>query len=410
MGRAAELNNKPEILSPAGDRECLEAAVDFGCDAVYVGGQTFGMRAGPKNFDMQGLADAVKYAHNGGSKLYLTCNTVPTNDEAEAYPKFIAEAYDAGIDAAIIADIGVMAMTKKHAPGLDIHMSTQVGIMNYTTANELYRLGAKRIVLAREVPLRDIAVIRRNIPEDMEIEVFVHGAMCVSFSGRCLLSKYMTGRDANRGQCAQPCRWNYHLIEEQRPGVSYDITEDERGTYILNAKDLCMIDHLDDLIDAGVSSMKIEGRAKSAYYTATMTNAYKKALGYALDGKKVPESIVNEVYRVSHRPYCTGFFYDHDNAEQYYPDSQYCRDYEFAGIIDGYENGRLLITLRNYFTLDQELEVLPPKGEPVVFTPSEMFDKNEEPVRAANRAMDRYYIPYGSAFPPKSIIRAKNNR
>ena len=410
MGRAAELNNKPEILSPAGDRECLEAAVDFGCDAVYVGGQTFGMRAGPKNFDMQGLADAVKYAHNGGSKLYLTCNTVPTNDEAEAYPKFIAEAYDAGIDAAIIADIGVMAMTKKHAPGLDIHMSTQVGIMNYTTANELYRLGAKRIVLAREVPLRDIAVIRRNIPEDMEIEVFVHGAMCVSFSGRCLLSKYMTGRDANRGQCAQPCRWNYHLIEEQRPGVSYDITEDERGTYILNAKDLCMIDHLDDLIDAGVSSMKIEGRAKSAYYTATMTNAYKKALGYALDGKKVPESIVNEVYRVSHRPYCTGFFYDHDNAEQYYPDSQYCRDYEFAGIIDGYENGRLLITLRNYFTLDQELEVLPPKGEPVVFTPSEMFDKNEEPVRAANRALDRYYIPYGSAFPPKSIIRAKNNR
>ena len=404
------MNDIPEILSPAGDIECLEAAVDFGCDAVYVGGQSFGMRAGPKNFDSEGLAAAVEYAHKNGAKLYLTCNTVPTNDEAEQFPRFIAEAYETGIDAAIIADIGVLAMTRRYAPGLDIHMSTQVGIMNYTTANELYKMGAKRVVLAREVPLSDIARIRKNIPSDMEIEVFVHGAMCVSFSGRCLLSKYMTGRDANRGQCAQPCRWNYHLIEEQRPGVSYDITEDERGTYILNAKDLCMIDHLGDLLEAGVSSLKIEGRAKSAYYTATVTNAYKKALGYAVNGQKIPESIVNEVYRVSHRPYCTGFFYDHDNAEQYYPDSQYCRDYEFAGIIDGYENGRLLITLRNYFTLDQKLEILPPKGEPVVFTPTEMYDKNEEPVKAANRAMDRYFIPYDRAFPPKSIIRAENKK
>lgn len=400
------MNKIPEILSPAGDRECLEAAVDFGCDAVYVGGQSFGMRAGPKNFDMQGLADAVKYAHDHGVKLYLTCNTVPTNEEADAYPAFITEAYETGIDAAIIADLGVMAMTKKHAPKLDIHMSTQVGIMNYTTANELYRLGAKRIVLAREVPLKDIAVIRKNIPADMDIEVFVHGAMCVSFSGRCLLSKYLTGRDANRGQCAQPCRWNYHLIEDMRPGESYDITEDERGTYIFNAKDLCMIEHLDDLIEAGVSSLKIEGRAKSAYYTATMSNAYKKALGHALNGRKVPEDITKEVFRVSHRPYCTGFFYDHEDAEQYYPDSRYCRDWDFGGTIDGYEDGRLLITLRNYFTLDMELEVLPPKGESVVFTPTEMYDKDGLPVRAANRAMDRYYIPYASEFPPKSIIRA----
>lgn len=396
----------PEILSPAGDRECLEAAVDFGCDAVYVGGTSFGMRAGPKNFDSEGLAYAVKYAHDAGAKLYLTCNTVPTNDEAEQYPDFIAAAYEIGIDAAIIADIGVMAMTRKYAPKLDIHMSTQVGIMNYTTANELYRLGAKRIVLAREVPLTEIKRIRKNIPEDMEIEVFVHGAMCVSFSGRCLLSKYLTGRDANRGQCAQPCRWNYHLIEDMRPGESYDITEDERGTYILNAKDLCMIGHLNDLLDAGVSSLKIEGRAKSAYYTATMTNAYKKALMVALKGEKVPNIISGEVMKVSHRPYCTGFFYEHDDAEQYYPDSSYCRDWEFVGTVDGYEDGRLLITLRNYFRLDQELEVLPPKGEPIPFSPTEMYDKNEEPVTAANRAMDRYYIPFDVPLPQKSLIRA----
>ncbi|MBP5604460.1 MAG: U32 family peptidase, partial [Ruminiclostridium sp.] len=238
----------PEILTPAGEPECLEAAVDFGCDAVYVGAKQFGMRAGSKNFDAGSLYSSVKYAHDHGVKVYLTCNTTPTNEETEQYPRFISEACETGIDAAIIADLGVMSLTKRYAPKLHIHMSTQVGIMNYETANELYRLGAKRIVLAREVPLKDIAVIRKHIPDDMEIEAFVHGAMCVSFSGRCLLSKYLTGRDANRGECAQPCRWNYHLIEETRPGEMYDITEDERGTYILNAKDLCMIEHLDDLI------------------------------------------------------------------------------------------------------------------------------------------------------------------
>ena len=404
------MNNIPEILSPAGDRECLEAAVDFGCDAVYVGGQTFGMRAGSKNFSIEQLADAVKYAHNGGAKVYLTCNTVPTNDEAEAFPEFIAAAYETGIDAAIIADLGVMAMTKRYAPKLDIHMSTQVGIMNHTTANELYRLGAKRVVLARETSLSDIARIRKNIPDDLEIEVFVHGAMCVSFSGRCLLSKYLTNRDANRGECAQPCRWKYYLTEEQRPGELFEITEDHRGTYVFNAKDLCMLGHLDDLIEAGVSSLKIEGRAKSAYYTAVMSNAYKKALGYALNGEKVPDNILSEAYRVSHRPYCTGFFYDHGDAEQHYEDSGYYREYDFAGIIDGYENGMLNITQRNFFTLDSRLEILPPKGDPVVFEPAEMFDSQMTATRKANRAVERYYIPYHTAFPPKSIIRAEHKQ
>ena len=404
------MTDTPELLSPAGDRECLEAAVDFGCDAVYVGGTSFGMRAGPKNFDMQGLAEAVQYAHDGGSRIYLTCNTVPTNDEAAAYPRFIAEARETGIDAVIAADIGVMGMTKKYAPGLDIHMSTQVGIMNYETAAELYRLGAKRVVLAREVSLSEIAKIRKNIPSDMDIEVFAHGAMCVSFSGRCLLSKYLTGRDANRGACAQPCRWKYFLTEETRPGEQYEMTEDERGTYILNAKDLCMIDHIPDLLEAGVSSLKIEGRAKSAYYSAVVTNAYKKAIEYAVKGEKLPEAISGEVYKVSHRPYCTGFFYEHSDAEQFYPSSGYFRDYEFVGTVDKWENGVLHITQRNYFTLDNVLEILPPKGEPYVFRPTEMFNSEGLSVTVANHAMEKLTLPCPVEYPPKSIIRTEKKK
>lgn len=399
------MNNIAELLSPAGDYECLEAAVDYGCDAVYLGGTSFGMRATPKNFDMEGLQKAVSYAHERGAKVYLTCNTVPTNDEAERFPDFIAEAQKTGIDAVIAADIGVMAMVRKFAPGLDIHASTQVGIMNHETAKELYRLGANRIVLAREVSLSEIARIRKNIPSDMEIEAFVHGAMCVSFSGRCLLSKYLVNRDANRGACAQPCRWKYFITEEKRQGQNYEITEDDRGTYILNAKDLCMIEHIDDLLEAGVTSLKIEGRAKSSYYVATVTNAYRKALDCAYKGEKPPKWVLDEVYKVSHRRYCTGFFYNHEDADQYYEDSGYFREYDFCGVINGYENGALDITQRNYFTLDDPLEILPPKGEPVPFNPQEMYNLKGESVRIANHATEQLKIPYPAAFPKNSIIR-----
>ncbi len=394
-----------ELLSPAGDYECLEAAVDYGCDAVYLGGTEFGMRAGPKNFDTETLEKAVKYAHDRNVKVYLTCNTVPTNDEAEAFPEFIKSAAKTGIDAVIVADIGVMAMVKKYAPDLDIHMSTQVGIMNYETANELYRLGARRIVLARETSLKEIRRIRDNIPEDMEIEAFVHGAMCVSFSGRCLLSKYLVDRDANRGACAQPCRWRYFITEEKRIGQDYEIVEDNRGTYILNAKDLCMIEHIKELLDAGVTSLKIEGRAKSSYYVATVTNAYRCALDSVYKNENPPKWVLDEVYKVSHRRYCTGFFFNHDDAEQYYEDSGYFREYDFAGVIDGYENGVIKMTQRNYFTLDDELEILSPKCEPVRFTPSEMFNDKGESVRIANHATEKLTIPYGMEFPKNSILR-----
>jgi len=394
-----------ELLSPAGDYECLEAAVDYGCDAVYLGGTSFGMRAGPKNFDKDALCSAVKYAHDRGVKVYLTCNTVPTNDEVEAFPDFIKEASETGIDAVIVADIGVMAMVKKYAPNLDIHMSTQVGIMNYETANELYRLGARRIVLAREVSLKEIRRIRENIPDDMEIEAFVHGAMCVSFSGRCLLSKYLVDRDANRGACAQPCRWRYFITEEKRIGQDYEIYEDNRGTYILNAKDLCMIEHIKELLDAGVTSLKIEGRAKSSYYVATVTNAYRNALDAVYKGEEPPSWVVDEVYKVSHRRYCTGFFFEHDDAEQYYEDSGYFREYDFAGVVDGYENGIIHLTQRNYFTLDDELEILSPDCEPVRFNPTEMFNDKGESVRIANHATEKLTIPYSRGFSKNSILR-----
>ncbi len=394
-----------ELLSPAGDYECLEAAVDYGCDAVYLGGTSFGMRAGPKNFDEEALEKAVKYAHERNVKVYLTCNIVPTNDEAEAFPEFIKKAQSAGIDAVIVADIGVMGMVKKYAPGLDIHMSTQVGIMNYETANELYRLGARRIVLAREVSLEEIKRIRKNIPEDMEIEAFVHGAMCVSFSGRCLLSKYLVDRDANRGACAQPCRWRYFITEEKRIGQNFEMFEDNRGTYILNAKDLCMIEHIKELLDAGVTSLKIEGRAKSSYYVATVTNAYRCALDSVYKNEEVPQWVLDEVYKVSHRRYCTGFFYNHDDAEQYYEDSGYFREYDFAGVVDGYENGILHLTQRNYFTLDDELEILSPGCEPVRFKPEEMFNDKGESVRIANHAIEKLTFPYPDSFPKNSILR-----
>lgn len=394
-----------ELLSPAGEYESLEAAVDYGCDAVYLGGQFFGMRANPKNFSLEELSRAVSYAHERGVKVYLTCNTVPTNDEIDLYPNFIRSAAETGIDAAIIADLGVLALTKKHAPDLEIHMSTQVGIMNYETANELYRLGAKRVVLAREASLKDLRRIRKNTPPELELEVFVHGAMCVSFSGRCLLSKYLAKRDANRGECAQPCRWKYYLTEETREGERYEMTEDERGSYILNARDLCMIEHLPELLEAGADSLKIEGRAKSAYYTAIVTNAYRCALDHALRCEPAPAWTRSEVDKVSHRPYCTGFFFQKEDAEQYYESSGYFRSYDFVGTIDECAEGKVTVIQRNHFTLDDELEVLCPGHDPIRFTPKEMYNEKGERVTVANHAMERLTFPCEISFPKNSILR-----
>lgn len=304
-------NNLLEVLAPVGDMERLYAALDFGADAVYLGGTAFGMRAASASFDAELLKKACDEAHSRGKRVYLTCNTLPHNDEIVHLEQFVNDALAAGVDAMIANDIGVFSLIKKYAPDMEIHVSTQAGIVNYVTANEFYNMGAKRVVLARELSLEEIAEIRAKTPKDLEIECFVHGAMCVSFSGRCLLSQYLVNRDANRGECAQPCRWGYHLMEEKRTNEFYPVFEDEKGTYILNAKDMCMLNHIDKLAEAGVNSFKIEGRAKSSYYVSVITNAYRKAMDiYKSDPEhfELPQWLKDEVFKVSHRAYCTGFF------------------------------------------------------------------------------------------------------
>ena len=310
---------KPEVLSPAGDSECLDAALMYGADAVYLAKKDFGMRAAPKNFTQGELLEACKKAHSLGRRIYLTCNTLPHNRELSALPDFAREASEAGVDAFIVSDIGVMSVLKEHAPNVDIHISTQAGIVNYASAGELYKMGASRVVLARELSLDEIKQIRDNTPPELEIETFVHGAMCVSFSGRCLLSQYLTGRDANRGECAQPCRWSYALMEQTREGTYFPIEESDGGTYILNAKDLCMINHIDSLARAGITSFKIEGRAKSSYYVAVITNAYRAAVDELMkdpDGYNPPKWITDEVNKVSHREYSCGFFFGQPENSQ----------------------------------------------------------------------------------------------
>ena len=402
-----------EVLAPAGDTERLDAALDFGADAVYLGGTAFGMRAGPKNFDEAALKAAVDKSHSRGVKVYLTCNTLPRNNEIPSFEGFIKYACECGVDAVIVADLGLMSLIKKYTPDMEIHMSTQTGIVNYVTARELYDMGAKRVVLARELSLDEVAEIRAKTPKDMEIEVFVHGAMCVSFSGRCLLSSYLVNRDANRGQCAQPCRWGYHLMEEKREGQYFPIFEDEKGTYILNSKDMCMIDHLDKLAKAGVTSLKIEGRAKSAYYVSVITNAYRMAadiLKKDPDNYVLPDYVREEVFKVSHRDYCTGFFFGHPSeCRQYYEDSGYIRAYDVCAVVDNCENGRIYAEQRNKFLVGDELEILAPSQRPVKYTVTEIQNAEGESVENTCHAAMKFSMPNttGIDFPPRSIIRKK---
>ncbi len=399
-----------ELLSPAGDYECLESAVDYGADAVYLGSTMFGMRAAAAKFDFDTLKKGVEYAHQKNVKVYLTCNIVPSNEEVEMLPEFIRNAYSCGIDAAIVSDIGALSVIKNAVPELSVHISTQAGVVNYVTANELYKMGADRIVLAREVDIDNIKRIRDKIPADMDIEAFVHGAMCVSFSGRCLLSSFMVDRNANKGECAQPCRWKYHLVEEMRPGEYYELFEDDRGSYILNAKDMCMIEHLDKLRDAGVTSFKIEGRAKSAYYVAVVTNAYRAAMDAVKNNEAIPQWAIEEVYKVSHRQYCTGFYLGKENAAQYYENSGYIRDFDFVGVVNSCENGIINLTQRNYFTVHDELEILAPGKKPVRLEIPYVINSKGEKTEIANRATENLQIESELVFPPHSILRKPVNK
>lgn len=402
---------KPEVLAPAGDLERLTAAVDYGADAVYLGGKSFGMRAAPQNFTCEQLAEAVKMCHSRGVKVYLTCNTLPRNDEIPYFEQFMDEAKQCNVDAVIVADLGLLSLVKKYAPDMEIHMSTQTGIVNYVTANELYNMGAKRIVLARELSLEEIAEIRAKTPKELDIEAFVHGAMCVSFSGRCLLSQYLVNRDANRGQCAQPCRWGYHLMEEKRTDQFFPVFEDEKGTYILNAKDLCMIDHLDKVVKAGVTSLKIEGRAKSSYYVSVVTNAYRMAVDYLMahpdDYDTLPDYIKDEVFKVSHRKYCTGFFFGHPNDCQYYENSVYIREYDVAAVIEKCEDGFIYASQRNKFSVGEEAEILSPGIPFDTMVIKEIINENGESVESACHATMKVKIPCDKVYPPNSVIRMK---
>lgn len=341
---------KPELLSPAGDFESLEAAIAYGADAVYLGGKSFSMRTSARNFSCEELCRAVDFAHKRGVKIYLTCNTIPRNAEIDNLPSFFEQAKSAGVDALIISDIGVLEIAKKYAHDVELHASTQMGIVNYASANALYSMGVKRVVLARELSLREIAELRNHTPRLLEIEAFVHGAMCVSFSGRCLLSDYLAARGANRGECAQPCRWTYTLCESSRPGVYMPVFEDDNGTHIMNSRDLCMIEHIPELIRAGITSFKIEGRAKSAYYVAIVTNAYRMAIDAYFENKEnyvFDAELMKEVEKVSHRDYCTGFYFGPIKKGQIYEGAAYIRNWDIAAKVIGCENGLAVCREKN---------------------------------------------------------------
>ncbi len=406
-------NAVPELLAPAGDRECLEAAVHFGADAVYLGGTAFGMRAAPANFTLDGLREAVAYAHKNGVRVYLTCNTLPRNAEIEALPSFLTDCASCGVDAFIVTDLGVLELAKRCAPEVELHVSTQAGVVNYAAANALYALGAKRVVTARELSLAEIRGLRDHTPGELEIECFVHGAMCVSFSGRCLLSNYLTGRDSNRGDCAQPCRWKYALVEEKRPGQYFPIEENTDGTYLMNARDLCMIEHIPALVEAGVTSFKIEGRAKSAYYTAVVTNAYRCAIdGYLHAENRVhykPEPwILEELSKISHRAYCTGFYFEspQENA-QIFENGGYIREWEVAAVSEGMQGGLLQAVQRNRFFQGETLSVLEAGKAPYDITVRSLYDEEGMLLENAPHPMMRVQIDCGCCIAPGAFLRRR---
>ncbi len=394
----------PELLAPAGDMERLQAAIRFGADAVYLAGKQFGMRSACANFAPDELRAAVAYAHARGVRVYVTCNIVPHPDEMAHLPQFLTDAAAAGADALIVSDLGVFRVARRVVPQMALHVSTQAGVTNAESARLFYELGARRIVPARELSLAELAAIRREIPADMEIEAFVHGAMCVSFSGRCLLSSYLTGRDSNRGDCAQPCRWRYALTEEKRPGQYFPIEEDDRGTYIMNARDLCMIDHIPELMAAGVTSFKIEGRAKSAYYVACTVNAYRMAINAAMVGRPPEPWVREEVQRISHRAYSTGFFFG-DAPGQCYENGGYLRSYEVAAVAQHWADGVLVAAQRNRFFCGETLEIVAPGRPPEPLPVTALFDGDGQPIASANHAEMVLRIPCAQPVAPGALLR-----
>lgn len=380
---------KVELLAPAGSLEKLKVAVNFGADAVYVGGPKLNLRVFADNFDFEELKEGVNYAHERNVKVYLVLNAIPRNFDINGLDEYVKKCETLGIDGVIAADPGVIAIIKKNT-NLDIHLSTQANAMNYATAKFWYDYGLRRIILARELRLTEIQDFRKNLPDDCEIEVFVHGAMCMAYSGRCLISNYMTSRDSNRGACSQACRYKYYLVEEKRPNEYYPVYEDDSGTYIMNAKDLCMIDHIDDVIKSGVSSVKIEGRMKSVFYLAMVVKMYREAIdAYYKDPenfKPNPEWKRN-LGKISHRRYSTGFFYG-TKGEQSYESSTYVREYDIVGIVRDYNKDTKTATIeqRNRVFNGDVVEIIRPKIENFEVSLNEMKNDKGEAIEKANHA------------------------
>ncbi len=396
---------KPELLSPAGDMERLEMALAYGADAVYLAGPAFGMRAFAGNFSEEELPRAVELAHAHGARVHVTCNTMARNDEIKKLPAWLELLDAAGADAVIAGDGAVLSLCRRHAPRLRVHMSTQTGITNYEMARFWYEQGASRVILARELHLDEAAELCAMAPRGLEVEGFVHGAMCVSYSGRCLLSNYMTGRDATRGACAQPCRYKYALMEEKRPGEYFPVYEENNETYLLNSRDMCMIDHIPELMAAGLHSLKIEGRAKSAYYAGMTTAAYRHAVDAAWEGRPLDPVWRAEVEKVSHRPYSTGFWFGQPG--QYTGDARYIRDWQvLAVVVSCGGDGDALLSLRNKFSAGDEVEIVGPGAAAVPFTAPMPVTGDGLSVREVRTPRTLFRLKLPRQMPPLSVLRA----
>ena len=404
---------KPELLAPGGSLEKLKTAIDYGADAVYIGGEAFSLRAAAENFSRADMIKGLKYAHDRNKRVYLTANIIPHNADIDEFEKFVDEIKDMGFDAVLIADLGLFDIMREKAPHIPIHISTQANNVNYRSAIAWYKMGAKRVVLGREMSFKEIAEFQKKIPQDLELEAFIHGAMCISYSGRCLLSNYMTGRDSNMGACAHPCRWNYKLVEETRPGEYMDVFENERGTFIFNSKDLCTIRHIPELIQSGITSFKIEGRVKTAYYVATVVGAYRREIDRYLadpEGYTFNEEEYEELCKVSHRAYSTGFYFGKPNEEgQVYTSSSYIRNYDLIGIVEAYdeETGTAKVTQRNRFFKGDTVEIMQPEKPYFTQKIEKMTDENGEEIEVANHAEQRLFIPLKQSVVPGAMLRKK---
>lgn len=405
---------KIELLAPAGDINKLKTAVEYGADAVYLGGESFGLRKASKNFSMEDIKWATEYLHERGKKIHVTLNIIPHDKDIKGVEEYIKDLYDIGVDALIVADPGMFMKVKEVAPDFPIHISTQGSVTNAQTVKFWQKLGAERVVMARELSLNEVSNIIKEVGDSIEIETFAHGAMCMSYSGRCLLSNYMTGRDANMGDCAQPCRYKYHLVEEKRPGEYFPIEEHDEGTFIMNSKDLCMIEHIDDMINAGIASLKIEGRVKSEYYLATVIRSYRMAIdAYYADPEnyKYDPYLLGEIKKVSHRDFTTGFFYGKANENsQVYKDNSYIRGYDFVGIVLDYDKDTKIATIeqRNRVFVGEEIEIFGPGIKHFDYKIEKMLDEKDKEIEVANKAKQIFKIKVDEPIEKGFILRREN--